>query len=113
MLQAMLKDARGGPVTVRSACSILQPTEEGNAKQMVVSPCLGISGSSISCRPVSFLNTADTGGGLTQDVMIPFYEEERIPERILNNNNTRTLMGLPGLCCKTYGLHRSRLSYIA
>jgi hypothetical protein len=43
---------------------------------------------------VSLLNTADTGGKLSPDVMKTFYEEERIPDIILNNHRTRTLAGL-------------------
>ncbi|KAI7108726.1 Cloroperoxidase [Hortaea werneckii] len=93
MFQAMLKDARGGPVTVRSlARSYNRRKKERKADGGAALPWnlwfVNI------VQTVSFLNTADTGGRLTQDVMIPFYEEERIPETIFNNSNPRTLVGL-------------------
>lgn len=51
-------------------------------------------------QTVSFLNSADTNGKLSDDMMRVFYEEERIPEVVLNNQHTRTLIGLLGYAFK-------------
>lgn len=93
MLQAMLNDAQGGPVTVRSlAKSYNRRKRERKADGGQPLPWNLWFVNII--QTVSFLNTADTGGKLSQDVMKTFYEEERIPGVILNNQKTRTLSGL-------------------
>ncbi|KAM0723065.1 hypothetical protein Q7P37_001265 [Cladosporium fusiforme] len=93
MLQAIFDDANGGPVTVKTlAQSYNRRKRERKADGGVPLPWnlwfVNI------VQTVSFLNTADTGGKLTKDVMKPFYEEERIPDAILDNHRTRTLTGL-------------------
>jgi hypothetical protein len=81
MLQAMFDDASGGPVTVKTlAKSYNRRKRERKAD----------GGAALPWN----LNTADTGGKLSHDVMKTFYEEERIPDVILNNHKTRTLTGL-------------------
>lgn len=42
------------------------------------------------------MNTAKMNGELSREVMTTFYEEERFPEEILENGETRTLVGLVG-----------------
>lgn len=93
MLQAIFDDADGGPITVRTlAKSCNRRKKERKADGGAALPWnlwfVNI------VQTVSFLNTADTGGKLSKDVMKPFYEEERIPDVILDNHRTRTLTGL-------------------
>lgn len=93
MLQAIFDDANDGPVTVKTlARSYNRRKRERKADGGVPLPWnlwfVNI------VQTVSFLNTADTGGKLSKDVMKPFYEEEKIPDVILNNHRTRTLTGL-------------------
>ena len=93
MLQAIFDDANGEPVTVKTlARSYNRRKRERKADGGVPLPWnlwfVNI------VQTVSFLNTADTGGKLSKDVMRPFYEEERIPDVILNSHRTRTLTGL-------------------
>lgn len=93
MLQAMFDDAHGGPITVTTlARSYNRRKKERKADGGAALPWnlwfVNI------VQTVSFLNTADTGGKLSRDVVKPFYEEERIPDEILNNGRTRTLSGL-------------------
>jgi cytochrome bd-type quinol oxidase subunit 1 len=93
MLQALFDDAGGGPVTVKTlAKSYNRRKRERKADGGVALPwnlwLVNI------VQTVSFLNTADTGGKLSHEVMKTFYEEERIPDVILNNHKTRTLTGL-------------------
>jgi cytochrome bd-type quinol oxidase subunit 1 len=93
MLQAIFDDASGGPVTVKTlAKSYNRRKRERKADGGAALPWnlwyVNI------VQTVSFLNTADTGGKLSHDTMKTFYEEERIPDVILNNHNTRTLTGL-------------------
>lgn len=42
------------------------------------------------------MNTAKMSGELNREVMTTFYEEERFPEEILENGESRTLIGLVG-----------------
>lgn len=93
MLQAIFDDADGGPITVKTlAKSYNRRKKERKADGGAALPWnlwfVNI------VQTVSFLNTADTGGKLSKDVMKPFYEEERIPDVILDNHRTRTLTGL-------------------
>jgi cytochrome bd-type quinol oxidase subunit 1 len=93
MLQAMFDDAHGGPVTVKTlAKSYNRRKRERKADGGVALPWNLWFVNVV--QTVSLLNTADTGGKLSQDVMKTFYEEERIPDVILNNHRTRTLTGL-------------------
>lgn len=93
MLQAIFDDADGGPITVKTlAKSYNRRKKERKADGGAALPWnlwfVNI------VQTVSFLNTADTGGKLSKDVMKPFYEDERIPDVILDNHRTRTLTGL-------------------
>lgn len=93
MLQAIFDDAHGGPVTVKTlAKSYNRRKRERKADGGAPLPWNLWFVNVV--QTVSFLNTADTGGKLSPDIMKTFYEEERIPEVILNNHKTRTLTGL-------------------
>lgn len=95
MFQALLDDAGGGPVTVKT----LAKTYNRRKKESKAS---GAPGLSIRLwfvnllQTVSFLNTAQTGGTLSKEIMTTFYVEERFPDEILKNEKTRTLHGLIG-----------------
>ncbi|GAB7336047.1 hypothetical protein MBLNU13_g08862t1 [Cladosporium sp. NU13] len=93
MLQAMFDDASGGPVTVKTlANSYNRRKRERKADGGAALPWNLWFVNVV--QTVSFLNTADTGGKLSHDVMKTFYEEERIPDVVSNNHKTRTLTGL-------------------
>jgi hypothetical protein len=93
MLQAMLDDAHGGHLTVRTlAKSYNRRKRERRADGGAPVPW-NLRFVNI-IQTVSFLNTADTGGKLEPDDVKIFYEEERIPTVILHNCSTRTLTGL-------------------
>jgi hypothetical protein len=47
-------------------------------------------------QTVSLLNTAQTGGKLDRGLLKTFYEEERFPDLVTENEKTRTLLGLVG-----------------
>ncbi|KJZ75260.1 hypothetical protein HIM_05454 [Hirsutella minnesotensis 3608] len=93
MFQALLNDANGGPVTVRT----LAKTYRRRAKEHKQS-----GGEPLTLRmwfinlaqSVSFLNVAQTGGVLSRDVVGDFYLEERFSNEILDNKTPRTLFGL-------------------
>jgi len=93
MLQAMFDDARGGPVTVKTlARSYNRRRRERQADGGAPLPWSLWFVNIV--QTISFLNMADTGGKLAQDVMKTFYEEERIPDVVMSNHRTRTLTGL-------------------
>jgi Peroxidase, family 2 len=95
LLQALLADADGGPVTVKSlAKTYVRRRKESKAAG---SPSLPINLWFVNLlQSVSFLNTAATGGKLSRELMLTFYTEERFPEEILRNEKPRTLFGLVG-----------------
>lgn len=95
MLQAMFNDAKGGPITVRTLAKSYN-RRKAERKADGGEPVPWNLWFTNVIQTVSLLNTAGTGGKLTQEVMRPFYEEERIPEEVLENRGTRTLMGLLG-----------------
>lgn len=93
MLQKMLDDANGGPITVKSLAKSYnrrrrERMADGGAPLPMSLWFVNV------VQTVSLLNTADTGGVLTEDVIQPFYEEERFPEVMLKNHRTRTLTSL-------------------
>jgi Peroxidase, family 2 len=95
LLQALLADADGGPVTVKSlAKTYVRRRKESKAAG---SPSLPINLWFVNLlQSVSFLNTAATGGKLSRELMLTFYTEERFSEEILRNEKPRTLFGLVG-----------------
>jgi hypothetical protein len=95
MFKALLDDADGGPVTIKSlAKTYVRRRKESEA---VGSPKLPLNLWFVNLlQTVSFLNTAQTGGKLSRETMTTFYTEERFPEEILKNKKPRTLFGLVG-----------------
>jgi len=93
MLQAMFDDAHGGPVTVKTLARSYNRRKKERKADGGVSLPWNLWFVNV-VQTISFLNTADTGGKLTQDVMKTFYEEEKIPDVIMDNDKTRTLKGL-------------------
>ena len=93
MLQAMFDDASGGPVTVKTLAKSYNRRKRERKVDGGAALPWNLWFVNI-VQTVSFLNTADTGGKLSHDVMKTFYEEERIPDVILNNHKTRSLTGL-------------------
>jgi len=95
MFQAMLDDAKGGPVTLKTLAKTY-------ARRKKESKASGAPGLPLKLwfvnllQTVSLMNTAQTGGKLSQDLMTTFYTEERFPEEILGNPKKRTLTGLIG-----------------
>jgi hypothetical protein len=93
MFQALLNDADGGPVTIKT----LAKTYNRRNKESKVSgaPRLPLNLWVVNLlQTVSFMNTAQTGGELSREIMTIFYVEERFPDVILKNGQTRTLGGL-------------------
>ena len=93
MFQALLDDADGGPVTIKSlAKTYIRRKKESKASG---APGLPINLWFVNLlQTVSLMNTAQTGGKLSRELMTTFYTEERFPDEILKNKKTRTLFGL-------------------
>ena len=94
MFQALLDDADGGPVTLKT----LAKTYNRRMKESKASGGrLPINLWFVNLlQTVSFLNAAQTNGKLSREVMTTFYTEERFPAVILKNEKPRTLLGLIG-----------------
>ena len=95
MLQAMIDDADGGPVTLRSlAKTFIRRDKESRAAG---APRLPLNLWFVRVlQAVSLTNTAQTGGILTKEVLEAVFAEERFPDVILNNPKPRTVFGLLG-----------------
>ncbi|KAL8900330.1 MAG: hypothetical protein Q9207_005745 [Kuettlingeria erythrocarpa] len=90
MLQAMIDDADGGPVTLRSlAKTFIRRDKESRAAG---APRLPLNLWFVHIlQAVSVMNTAQTDGILTKEVLEAVYAEERFPDLILNNPKPRTV----------------------
>jgi hypothetical protein len=90
MLQAMLDDAGGGPVTRRSlAKTFIRRNKESRAAG---APRLALNLWFVSVvQAVTVINAAQTDGKLTKEVMEAVYAEERFPDVILDNPKPRTM----------------------
>ncbi|KAG9525022.1 Cloroperoxidase, partial [Aureobasidium melanogenum] len=95
LFRKMLDDANGGPVTISSlARTYLRRNKESRDAG---APALPWNLWLVNLlQSVSLMNTAKMDGELSREVMTTFYEEERFPEEILENRETRTLIGLVG-----------------
>ena len=95
MLQAMIDDADGGPVTLRSlAKTFIRRDKESRAAG---APKLPLNLWFVRVlQAVGVMNTAQTGGILTKEVLHAVFEEERFPEIILENPKPRTVFTLLG-----------------
>jgi hypothetical protein len=90
MFQAMLEDAESGPVTLRSlAKTFIRRDKESRAAG---APRLPLNLWFVrTVQAVTVMNTAQTGGVLTKDVLTAVYVDERFPDVILNNPKPRTM----------------------
>jgi len=95
LFDSLLKDANGGPVTVKSLAKTYVRRKKESRE--AGSPKLPIKLWFVNLlQAVSLLNTAQTGGELSRELMVEFYTEERFPGVVLGNEKTRTLLGLVG-----------------
>ncbi|KAI6715197.1 hypothetical protein JHW43_002315 [Diplocarpon mali] len=93
LFEALLADADGGPVTIKSLAKTYNRRKKES--RSVGSPSLPLNLWFVNLlQTVSLLNTAQTGPGLDRALLVEFYTEEKIPEVILRNEETRTLSGL-------------------
>lgn len=93
MFQAMLADAGGGPVTVKTLAKTYLRRKKENKESGGQALPLSLWFVNL-LQTVSLLNTAQTGGELSPELMTTFYTEERFPDVILKNHTPRTLSGL-------------------
>lgn len=95
MLEAMIADAEGGPVTLRSlARTFIRRDKESRAAG---APRLPLNLWFVRVlQAVGVMNTAQTGGVLTREVLEAVFAEERFPDIILNNPKPRTIFTLLG-----------------
>jgi len=95
MLDAMLDDADGGPITHRSlAKTFIRRDKESQAAG---APKLPLNLWFVRVlQAVGSVNTAQTGGILTKEVAYAIFAEERFPEVVLENPKKRTIFTLLG-----------------
>lgn len=95
MLEAMIADANGGPVTLKSlAKTYVRRLKESRASG---APRLSIKLWFIGLvQAVGVMNTAQTGGELSPELLRAVFAEERFPDVILNNPKPRTVFTLLG-----------------
>jgi hypothetical protein len=95
MLQAMLDDADDGLVTRRSlAKTFIRRNKESRAAG---APRLPLNLWFVRMlQAVGVMNTAQTGGTLTKELLEAVFAEERFPDIILNNPKPRTVFTLLG-----------------
>ena len=95
MLQAMFDDADGKPVTLRSlAKTFIRRDKESRAAG---APKLPLNLWFVRVlQAVGVMNTAQTGGILTKEVLHAVFVEERFPDVILQNPKKRTVFTLLG-----------------
>lgn len=95
MLEAMIADADGGPVTLKSlAKTFIRRNKESRASG---APRLGLKLWFVSVlQAVGVMNTAQTGGKLSRELLYAVFAEERFPDVILNNPKPRTVFTLLG-----------------
>lgn len=110
MLEAMIQDAEGGDVTLRTlAKTFIRRNEESRAagaprpglKLWFIAVLQAVGGMHIPfypCTPLILIvmNTAQTGGKLTREVLEAVFAEERFPPVILDNPKPRTVFTLLG-----------------
>jgi hypothetical protein len=95
MLQAIFDEANGGPVTVKTlAKSYNRRKRERKADGGAPLPWSLWFVNVV--QTISFLNTAGTDGRLEREIMEVFYQEERIPDAVLEDGKVRTLGGMLG-----------------
>ncbi|KJZ77187.1 hypothetical protein HIM_03508 [Hirsutella minnesotensis 3608] len=93
MLHALLDDARGSSLTVKSLAQSYnrrakEHRESGGDRLTVEMWFVNL------IQTVSFFNVAQSGGLLSKEAVEAFYGEERLPGEVLSNKRRRTLPGL-------------------
>ena len=90
MLQAMIDDADGKPVTVRSLAKTFKRRDKES--RAAGAPRLPLNLWVVRVlQAITVMNTAQTGGILEKEVLEAVYAEERFPPVILDNPKPRTL----------------------
>ncbi|KAF3932348.1 Chloroperoxidase [Dactylellina cionopaga] len=95
MVQAIIDDAEGGDITLRTlAKTFIRRRMESRRDG---APGLGLSLWFVAVlQAVGVMNTAQTGGKMTAELVRAVYEEERLPAIILENPKKRTIFTLLG-----------------
>lgn len=95
MLEDMIADADGGPVTLKSLAKTF--IRRGKESRAAGAPRLPLNLWFVRVlQAVGVMNTAQTGGVLTREVLEAVFAEERFPDIILNNPKPRTILTLLG-----------------
>ena len=95
MLEAMIADADGGPVTLKSLAKTFKRRDQES--RAAGAPRLPLNLWFVrALQAVGVMNTAQTGGKLTRKVLEAVFVEERFPAVILNNPKPRTVFTLLG-----------------
>lgn len=91
----MIADADGGPVTLKSLAKTF--IRRGKESKAAGAPSLPLNLWLVRVlQAVGVMNTAQTGGVLTREVLEAVFAEERFPDVILNNTKPRTIFTLLG-----------------
>lgn len=95
MLQAMIDDAEGKPVTLKSLAKTYK--RRNKESKAAGAPRLPLNLWFVRVlQAVGVMNTAQTGGILTKEVLHAVFAEERFPDIILDNPTPRTPFTLLG-----------------
>ena len=95
MFEAMIADADGGPVTLKSLAKTFVRRDKESRE--AGAPRLPLNLWFVRVlQAVTVVNAAQTGGVLTREVLEAVYVEERFPDVILNNPKPRTVLTLLG-----------------
>ncbi|PHH72155.1 hypothetical protein CDD80_4734 [Ophiocordyceps camponoti-rufipedis] len=95
MFRALLDDARGGPLTVKTLARTFRRRAEEHIRSGGKPLTLQMWLVNLA-QSVSFLNVAEKTGGVSREVVDAFYLEERFSEEVLGDERPRTLFGLVG-----------------
>ncbi|EPS41146.1 hypothetical protein H072_4943 [Dactylellina haptotyla CBS 200.50] len=95
MVQGILDDAEGGDVTLRTLAKTFARRNKESKRDGAPGLGLGLWFVAV-LQAVGVMNTAQTGGKLTPEVVRAVYEEERFPAIILENPKKRTVFTLLG-----------------
>jgi len=92
MFQALLDDADGGPVNIKTLAKTYVRRKKEEKKSGAPGLSISLWGVNL-IQTVSFFHTAGLKS-LSKEIMTTFYTQERFPEEIIRNNKRRTLLGL-------------------
>lgn len=95
MLEDMIADAGGGDVTHRSLAKTF--VRRGKESRAAGAPKLPLNLWFVRMlQAVGVMNTAQTGGRLSREVLEAVFIEERFPDEILGNPKSRSVLTLLG-----------------